>query len=42
MPLTQEEPATTWTTDEFMKDFDDFIKAAYEITDFLERAPNSN
>ena len=39
MPLTQAKPATVWTTDELMKDFDDFVKAASEITDFLEKAP---
>jgi hypothetical protein len=32
-------PATTWTTDELMKDFDEFVQAASEITEFLERAP---
>ena len=39
MPLTQAKPATIWTTDELMKDFDEFVQAASEITDFLEGAP---
>ena len=39
MPLTQAKPATIWTTEELMKDLDDFVQAAREITDFLERAP---
>ena len=39
MPHTQAKPATVWTTDVLMKDFDKFVQAASEITDFLERAP---
>jgi hypothetical protein len=39
MPLATEEPATIWTTDELMKDFDDFVQAASKITEFLEGAP---
>ena len=41
MPHTEAKPATTWTTDELMKDFDEFVQVAYEITEFLERAPES-
>lgn len=42
MPRTEEKSATTWTTDELMKDFDEFVQAACEITEFLERAPESS
>lgn len=41
MPRTAEKPATTWTTDELMKDFDEFVQAAYDITGYLETAPKS-
>ena len=39
MPLTPAKPATVWTTDELMKDFDEFVQMASGITEFLERAP---
>ena len=42
MPRTAEKPATTWTTAELMKDFDEFVQAAYDITSFLETAPESS
>ena len=36
LPNVPEQPATTWTTDEPMKDFEKFVQAAFDISSLLE------
>ena len=38
MPDTAAQPPTTWTADEFMRDFDEFVQAAFDVTGYLEDA----
>lgn len=32
-------PPHSWTTEELMKDFDDFLQAAFDVADSLEKCP---
>ena len=38
MPNTAAQPPTTWTAEELMKDFDEFVQAAFDVTGYLEDA----
>lgn len=44
MPNTAAQPSTTWTVEELMKDFDEFVQAAFDVTGYLQdaRALSSN
>ena len=38
MPNTAAQPPTTWTAEELLEDFDEFVQAAFDVTGYLEVA----